>query len=277
MNIKDYSILMVDDDEEFLFASQSYLKRKECNIMTMSNPIEAIEYLKENDIDVLFIDYFMPQMTGEDVINELRKLNKDFVIVLQTGFAGEKPPMTMYEGITIQGYFDKNDSTEDLMLVLLSALRTAELMRIVKQNAEEKLLRKKKDEYFANKISWITGEIKERLAAMNGPVLVAEEWLGNNQINSEDKEMLQQRIDYLQDNMNKIDLAMNALNIASQREMTSKSMLNMIKELLKNEMWFKKIKINLEISDITCMLDMSDGILPYIICCYCYWFFQHCK
>jgi len=113
MNISDYSILMVDDDEEYLFGREAYLKRKGCNIKTMSNPIEAIEYLKENDVDVLFIDYFMPQMTGEEVINELRKLNKDFVIVLQTGFAGEKPPMTMYEGITIQGYFDKNNSTED--------------------------------------------------------------------------------------------------------------------------------------------------------------------
>ena len=266
MNVSDYSILMVDDDEEFLFVSESYLKRKECNIKTMSNPIEAIEYLKENDVDVLFIDYFMPQMTGEEVINELRKLNKDFVIVLQTGFAGEKPPMTMYEGITIQGYFDKNNSTEDLMLVLLSALRTAELMRIVKKNAEEKLLRNKKDEYFANKISWVTGEIKERLAAMNGPVLVAEEWLDNNDVNPDDKEMLGQRLTYLQDNMDRINTAMEALNIASRRQMTPKNMLNMIKELLKNEMWFKKTKVNLELSETACMLDMCEGILPYIIC-----------
>jgi len=266
MNISDYSILMVDDDEEYLFGREAYLKRKGCNIKTMSNPIEAIEYLKENDVDVLFIDYFMPQMTGEEVINELRKLNKDFVIVLQTGFAGEKPPMTMYEGITIQGYFDKNNSTEDLMLVLLSALRTAELMRIVKRNAEEKLLRNKKDEYFANKISWVTGEIKERLAAMNGPVLVAEEWLDNNDINPDDKEMLEKRLTYLQDNMDRINTAMEALNIASRRQMTPKNMLNMIKELLKNEMWFKKIKVNLELSETACMLDMCEGILPYIIC-----------
>ena len=101
---------------------------------------------------------------------------------------------------------------------------------------------------------------------MNGPVLVAEEWLDNNDVNPDDKEMLEKRLTYLQDNMDRINTAMEALNIASRRQMTPKNMLNMIKELLKNEMWFKKIKVNLELSETACMLDMCDGILPYIIC-----------
>lgn len=266
MEIKEYRILMVDDDKEYLDMKAVYLMRKGYNIKTMSNPIEALEFLKVSNVDILIVDYFMPEMTGEELIKNLRALNKDIVVILQTGYAGQKPPKEMFEGVTIQGYFNKNDGSEELELIMLSALRTAELMRIVKQNAEEKLLRNKKDEYFANKISWVTGEIKERLAAMNGPVLVAEEWLDNNDVNPDDKEMLEKRLTYLQDNMDRINTAMEALNIASRRQMTPKNMLNMIKELLKNEMWFKKIKVNLELSETACMLDMCDGILPYIIC-----------
>ena len=266
MEVKEFRILMVDDDEEYLDTKAVYLMRKGYNIKTMSNPIEALEFLKVNNVDILIVDYFMPEMNGEELIKNLRELNKDIVIILQTGYAGQKPPKEMFEGVTIQGYFNKNDGSEELEIITLSALRTAELMRIVKKNAEEKLLRNKKDEYFANKISLITGEIKERLAAMNGPVLVTEEWLDNNPINSEDKEKLGQRLVYLQENMDRINASMNALNIASQRQMTPKNMLNMIDELLKSEMRFKKIKLNLETSETICMLDMCDGILPYLIC-----------
>ena len=85
-------------------------------------------------------------------------------------------------------------------------------------------------------------------------------------LNDEVLRLLEQRLTYLQDNMDRINTAMEALNIASRRQMTPKNMLNMIKELLKNEMWFKKIKVNLELSETACMIDMCDGILPYIIC-----------
>ncbi len=266
MEIRDYKILMVDDEAEYLDAKVLYFMSKGYNIKSMGNPVEALELLKTSSVDVLIVDYFMPEMTGEELVKNLREINKDIVVILQTGYAGQKPPKEMFEGLTIQGYFNKTEGTDELELIVLSALRAAELMRIVKRNAEEKLLRNKKDEYFANKISWITGEIKERLAAMNGPVIFAEDWLDKTQISSDDKEMLEQKLMYIKENMSKINSSMNALNISSQRQMTPKNMLNMIQELLKIEMWFKKIKLNLEISEAVGFIDMNGGIVPYIIC-----------
>ena len=266
METKEYRILMVDDEQEYLDLNAVYFMRRGYNIKTMSNPIEALELLKMSNVDVLIVDYYMPEMTGEELIKNLRDLNKDIVIILQTGYAGQKPPKEMFEGITIQGYFNKEEGLEALELSLLSALRTAELMRIVKKNADERLLRKKKDEYFTKKISWITGDINEIAASMTGPLMVQEEIVKDSELKVEDKEKIEQRLGYFRECIDKIHTAMHALNIASQSEMTPKNMLNMINELLKTELWFKKIKVNLELSETACLLDMCEGILPYIIC-----------
>ena len=266
VNVNDYKILLVDDDENYTIGCEALFEKKGIGISTINNPEEALDFLKNNVVDVILLDFFMPEMTGEEFLAKLREFDKETVVILQTGYAGEKPQDDMLQELNIQGYYDKTKPFDYLMLMALSAIKTVKLLREIKAREEEKLLRNKKDEYFANKISWVTGEIKERLAAMNGPVLVAEEWIDNNDVKSEDKEMLEQRLTYLQDNMDRVNTAMEALNIASRRQMTPKNMLNMIKELLKNEMWFKKIKLSLELSETACMVDMCDGILPYIIC-----------
>jgi len=266
MEIKEYRILMVDDDEEYLDTKAVYLMRKGYNIKTMSNPIEALEFLKVSNVDILIVDYFMPQMTGEVLIKNLRDLNKDIVVILQTGYAGQKPPKEMFEGITIQGYFNKNDGSEELEIITLSALRTAELMRIVKQNAEEKLLRNKKDKYFASKISWITGDIKESLFSMTGSVGYIDMWIEEANIGGQDKEEIVKRLMYLREKMENVRIAMESLNISSQNEITPNGMLEMVRELLKLELFNKKIKLNLDIAKTYCFLDMEGGMLPYIIC-----------
>lgn len=44
MNLKNYKILMVDDDEEYLDAKVLYLLNEGYNIKSMNSPIEALEY-----------------------------------------------------------------------------------------------------------------------------------------------------------------------------------------------------------------------------------------
>ena len=108
IDINDYKIVMMDDDIPYLMATEAFLKDEGYNIKAFSNPSEGLEYIKENEVDILFVDYFMPGMTGEEVIKKTREMGKDIVIVLQTGYAGQIPPIEMFEASTIQGYFDKN-------------------------------------------------------------------------------------------------------------------------------------------------------------------------
>jgi CheY-like chemotaxis protein len=257
---------MIDDDVEYFLIKKNYLKVKGYNVTTISNPIEGIEYLKNNDVDVLLVDYFMPEMTGEEVINNIRALNKDIVIVLQTGYAGKKPPLEMFSGVTIQGYFNKDDSTDELQIVVLSALRTAELMRVIRKNAEEKQIKKLKDKFFADKINAVAGEISEKLMSIGGPAMVLEDWVDKNLTETEQKEFVGKRLGYLKDAAAQIRDAVKALNIASETEMTPKSMLEKINALLKIEMQGRKSKLEIEASDDFILINIEEGTLPYLIC-----------
>src|SRR5690606_26160456 len=66
----------------------------------------------------------MPGMTGEEVVREIRKRDQLVQIILQTGYSGEKPARVMLRELDIQGYHDKGDGAERLLLWVDCALKT---------------------------------------------------------------------------------------------------------------------------------------------------------
>ncbi len=126
-----YTILIVDDDEDYSQASQKLLEREGHTVLTANNGPKALQILKAQHIDLLFLDYFMPEMNGEIVVRKLRKFNQDVQIILQTGYATEKPPREMLKRLDIQGYYDKSDGPEKLLLwadVGLKSVYTIQLL-----------------------------------------------------------------------------------------------------------------------------------------------------
>jgi signal transduction histidine kinase len=55
-------------------------------------------------------------MTGGDVVREIRKLDPLVQIILLTGYSGEKPARAMMAELDIQGYHDKADGPEKLLM-----------------------------------------------------------------------------------------------------------------------------------------------------------------
>ena len=90
---KNAKIVVVDDVEEVLKSTKNSLKFEGMNVETFNNPEVALEYLKNNKVDVILLDFFMPQMNGDKFIEELRKFNNETVIILRTGYSDKVPPM----------------------------------------------------------------------------------------------------------------------------------------------------------------------------------------
>lgn len=114
---------MVDDDIVYLEVAKLRLTDLGFNVMIENNPLKALEYIKKNNIDILLLDYFMPEKTGEEFLFELRKFNRELVVILQTGYAGEKSQIDMMESLNIQGYYDKTKSVDTLVTLIYSAIK----------------------------------------------------------------------------------------------------------------------------------------------------------
>ncbi len=111
-----YRILVVDDQEEMLVSVRAVLEREGHEVLTAEGGARALELFKAHDIHLLLVDYFMPCITGEDLIREIRKFDPYVQIILQTGYSGEKPANQMMAELDIQGYHDKADGPEKLLL-----------------------------------------------------------------------------------------------------------------------------------------------------------------
>lgn len=104
-----YTLLLVDDNAEYLQAARLLLEREGHVVMCASNGSEALTRLREQKIDLLLLDYYMPGMTGEEVVTQLRQFNPLVQVILQTGYASEQPPRKLLRRLEIQGYYDKTE------------------------------------------------------------------------------------------------------------------------------------------------------------------------
>jgi CheY-like chemotaxis protein len=65
-------ILVVDDDQNMLQLLYSFL-RDSYRVTLVSSGREALESLKKQKPDLVLLDYLMPEMTGKDTLEEIRK------------------------------------------------------------------------------------------------------------------------------------------------------------------------------------------------------------
>jgi len=120
---KDVKILLVDDDVDYIEVTAFFLKSKGYNVDIATSGEEGIEKVKKGNVHIVLLDYYMPGLTGEDVINKVREFNKEIIIILQTGFSGQQPPAETLQRLNIQNYHDKSDGADKLLLQVMSAVR----------------------------------------------------------------------------------------------------------------------------------------------------------
>lgn len=77
-------ILWVDDEIESLQSQKIFLENKGYDVQTLTNGFEAIDYIKENIVDVVLIDESMPGITGLETLAKIKEHNAQLPVVLIT-------------------------------------------------------------------------------------------------------------------------------------------------------------------------------------------------
>lgn len=84
------SILIVDDNIS-LFKTMSFvLKHKGFAVTTVESGIDAIELVKKNNYDLIFMDIKMPVMNGVESYKEIKRIRPDVVVMMMTAYSVEE-------------------------------------------------------------------------------------------------------------------------------------------------------------------------------------------
>lgn len=84
--MKNFSILIVDDEDTQRNVLKGYLEKKGYRIFSAASGTEGIKAIKDNLIDIVLSDYKMPDKTGIEVLEEVKKINPEISFVIITAY-----------------------------------------------------------------------------------------------------------------------------------------------------------------------------------------------
>jgi DNA-binding NtrC family response regulator len=169
------NILVIDDQEDILFAAKMLLKKHFETIFTLNNPKNVIHLLAENDIDVVLLDMnyrigFEDGREGLYFLKEIKTLSPKTIVILMTAFGKVE---TAVEGLK-NGAFD----------YVLKPWENEKLLETVKQAVDESRKTRKKAEKETPAERYFIGESKtiqkayslgEKVAKTDANVLILGE------------------------------------------------------------------------------------------------------
>jgi signal transduction histidine kinase len=159
-----FSILVVDDQEETIVSSKLLLEREGHRVMTAISGFEALGLFRQEPFDLVVVDYFMPRMSGEEVVRAIRNIDSEVQIILQTGYSGEKPPREMLKLLDIQGYHDKSEGPDRLLLWVDVALKAASHFRAIQRSERQLIESRAQLQHLSARLITVQEEERERIS-----------------------------------------------------------------------------------------------------------------
>lgn len=80
------SVLVVDDEPGIAMLCKRVLSRSGFSVVSFTEPRAAIDYIRENPLDLLLVDIRMPEVDGFEVIQYAQQLQPDIAVLVMTGY-----------------------------------------------------------------------------------------------------------------------------------------------------------------------------------------------
>jgi len=81
---KNTLAVSIDDSEQNLMLLEAYANQIELQVKNFLDPQEALDFILNNEIDIIFVDYMMPKLNGLELIEKFRETNISTPIIMIT-------------------------------------------------------------------------------------------------------------------------------------------------------------------------------------------------
>jgi CheY-like chemotaxis protein len=87
-------VLCIDDNEDLLECEKEFLESFGYTVLTAPNGGKGLELASVHSVDVVVVDYLMPEMNGQEVAIKMRRLRPQAPIIMLSG-AGKIPKQAL--------------------------------------------------------------------------------------------------------------------------------------------------------------------------------------
>ena len=125
--MQKYQILWADDEIELLKAHIYFLEEKGYEVTAVNSGVEALDLVKDNHYDIVFLDENMPGKTGLEVLPEIKSFKPTLPVVMITK-SEEEHIMEEAIGNQIADYLIKPLNPKQILLSLKKILDNTKLV-----------------------------------------------------------------------------------------------------------------------------------------------------
>jgi two-component system sensor histidine kinase/response regulator len=159
MDKSKFKVLVIDDEASMRDSCSMILKKEGFETDSAENGILGLEKIEANKPDFVIIDLKMPRMSGQEVLDKVREIDRDIIPIVITGYATvESAVEAMKKGA--YDFLPKPFSPEELRIIMRRGLERKKLIR------ETERLRREKKLMEENFITMVSHQLRSPLVAI---------------------------------------------------------------------------------------------------------------
>ena len=79
-------VLVVDDENVITMDLKKIITSEGHDVITTHSGIDAVRVVEDSNIDLVFLDLMLPDITGVEVLKEIKRTKRDLPVVIITGY-----------------------------------------------------------------------------------------------------------------------------------------------------------------------------------------------
>jgi len=163
-------LLFLDDDTSYMAVAQHLLSKyqgKKFDIIWMQDGRAAIEQLESrSDIDILLVDYYLPEVNGLEITKAIRAKKLDIPIIFLTSNRDFRLAIEAMK-YGIEDYLVKDDAVDSVLpRTIINILERVHLKKRIAEQQKAELIAKRQTEAIKELVVTVCHEFNNPLAAI---------------------------------------------------------------------------------------------------------------
>lgn len=161
--------IVITDDEKIVTSAFKTLLKVEGykDVNCFNNPVEAVEFLKTNEPDIIISDFLMPEMNGLEFLRKAKELYPEVSMILLTGYADKENAIKAINEIGLYKYIEKPWDNDDLLFNIRNGIERSHLLSDLREKINELEKAKKQLEKYSNELESLVAERTQELSVAN--------------------------------------------------------------------------------------------------------------